>query len=61
MIFGLAVIDGIALGAYFLLQILHGFLMSLGHRTLMVTENGDGTIGPIIGEQFLGNRCAVIS
>lgn len=56
MILGLAIIDGIALGLDLLLQVLHGLLVALGHGPLMVTEDGHGAIGPIVGQQLLRHR-----
>lgn len=49
----LARIDGFLLLADLLLQVGHTLVVRLRHRPLMVTQDGNGTIGPVIRQQLL--------
>jgi hypothetical protein len=48
----LRIFDGLLLGLDFPVKILHGLLVGLGDRTLMVAENGNRAVGSVIAEHL---------
>ena len=45
--------DLVLFGLYLLLHVLHGLGMCLWHSALMVTQNGHGPVGSVVGEEFV--------
>lgn len=42
--------------SYLGLQVGHGLVKGLWRRPLVVTQNGNGPVGSVVGEQLLGHR-----